>query len=53
MSKDDLLELAWGVIANAYGGNWGDANDEWHGAAIRWRDQYHDQLMDIDDHMEE
>ena len=31
---------AWGIIANAYGGNWDEASDEWRGAAERWRDTY-------------
>ncbi len=37
----DALELAWGLIANGYGG-WENAPDDWRNAAIRWRDeQYH------------
>ncbi len=36
-----LLESAWGIIANAYGGNWDDAqNKDWKPAAERWRDEY-------------
>ena len=42
----DHLELAWGVIANANGGDWEKANKEWHDAAIRWRDEYHRILND-------
>jgi hypothetical protein len=38
---DDLIEFAWGVIANASGGNWEKESAEWRGAAARWRDQYH------------
>ncbi len=36
-------ELAWGLIANAYGGNWDLASEAsgWEAAAIRWRDAYH------------
>lgn len=34
------IELAWGLIANAYGGNWEKASDEWRVAAERWRDEY-------------
>jgi hypothetical protein len=41
---DDLLEAAWGIIANANGGNWEDADPEWRAAAIRWRDAYHETL---------
>lgn len=40
-SAFDLCEIAWGVIANAHGGNWEDASDEWRDAAERWRDQWH------------
>ena len=39
----DLAESAWGVIANAYGGDWELAqNRDWKPAAERWRDQWHD-----------
>ena len=34
------LELAWGLIANAYGGDWENAPTEWREAAIRWRDEH-------------
>lgn len=37
----DLLELAWGVIANAGGGDWTTQTEEWQEAAARWRDRYH------------
>lgn len=37
---DDLLELAWSIIANANGGNWHKATPEWRGAAEKWRDRY-------------
>lgn len=37
---DNLLELAWGLIANASSGNWADETDEWQEAARRWRDSY-------------
>jgi len=40
----DLPEAAWGLIANAWGGNWDDADPEWRAAAIRWRDAYHESL---------
>ncbi len=40
----DLIEMAWGLIANAYGGNWQMASKEWEGAAARWRDAYHRHL---------
>jgi hypothetical protein len=41
----DGMELAWGVIANAYGGGWELATKEWRKAAERWRDeQWHKSL---------
>lgn len=41
LSKDDLLEVAWGLIANANEGDWDEATKDWKGAAERWRDDYH------------
>lgn len=38
--KDELLDLAWGLIANAGGGNWNNEKPEWVEAAKRWRDRY-------------
>ena len=37
------LELAWGLLANAYGGDWNMASKAsgWKDAAERWRDRYH------------
>jgi hypothetical protein len=39
-------ELAWGLIANAYGGDWDLASEAsgWKAAAIRWRDDYQSTL---------
>lgn len=37
-------ETAWGIIANAYGGDWDSASDVWKQAAERWRDNYHKHL---------
>ena len=31
---------AWGIIANAFGGNWNLASPEWREAAERWRDRW-------------
>ena len=42
----DLAESAWGVIANAGGGNWSRETNEWAEAAARWRDRYHAALGD-------
>lgn len=38
---EDELEAAWGLIANAGGGDWQKESLEWREAAIRWRDRYH------------
>lgn len=40
-SDDDLIEAAWGLIANVH---WGGQGGEWNKAAIRWRDRYHKRL---------
>lgn len=43
----DAMEIAWGLIANSYGGDWELANKDWRNAAIRWRDnQWHPILND-------
>ena len=39
--KMDLLESAWGIIANAGGGDWTTQTDDWQRAAARWREEYH------------
>lgn len=36
----ELLDAAWGVIANVSGGNWTKQDAEWRERAERWRDQY-------------
>ena len=36
----NAMEIAWGLIANAYGGDWYNAPDDWRKAAERWRDEY-------------
>ena len=36
----ELLEHAWGLIANSYGGDWSAAKPEWRAAAERWRDAW-------------
>ncbi len=46
---DKLLESAWGLIANSYGGNWEDASPEWKEAARRWRDLYHEEFSPYGD----
>ena len=44
--EEDLLESAWGLIANAHGGNWDEASESsgWKKAATRWRDSYFKKL---------
>lgn len=37
----DLLEAAWGIIANAGAGDWDSQPQAWREAAERWRDRYH------------
>ena len=41
---NDLPEAAWGLIANAWEGDWDNAPDMWREAAERWRKAYHDWL---------
>ena len=43
-NPEDLIEAAWGLIANANGGDWSSATDEWREAAEQWRDGFHDWL---------
>jgi hypothetical protein len=38
--ENHMLEAAWGLIANSWGGNWDEAGAAWYGAAVRWRDEY-------------
>jgi len=40
------LEIAWGIIANAHGGNWLDASQDWQDAASRWRDEMFHKTLD-------
>jgi len=42
---EDLLEYAWGIIANAGGGDWTKESKDWQEAAARWRDRYHQQCI--------
>ena len=50
---EDLLMTAWGVIANAGGGDWDTQTSEWRGAAEHWRDRYHATLPALSDTPEE
>ena len=38
--NDYLLGLAWGVIANAGGGDWTTETPQWQAAAADWRDMW-------------
>ncbi len=44
--RDELLELAWGLIANANEGDWDTTDVKWHAAAIDWRENWHRLLGD-------
>ncbi len=37
----DMLEAAWGIIANVDLGDWARQRPEWREAAEKWRDAYH------------
>lgn len=43
-TADELLYVAWGIIANAHGGRWDEADPVWKTAAINWRDRWHARL---------
>jgi hypothetical protein len=38
VNDQDAIEAAWGIIANAGGGDWTKETPEWQEAAARWRD---------------
>ena len=40
----ELLESAWGIIANVSGGEWSKQTLPWVNATVRWRDKYHGYL---------
>lgn len=42
-----LIDLAWGLIANAGGGDWMTQTAEWREAAGRWREGYHLVLAEV------
>jgi len=35
------LESAWGIIANAGGGDWKKEPKDWQTVAAKWRERYH------------
>lgn len=42
----NMLEAAWGIIANAFEGDWESAPENWRLAAEQWRDAYHRTLSE-------
>lgn len=42
----EACEVAWGIIANAGGGDWTTQTPEWQTAAARWRDDYWHPLLE-------
>ena len=42
----EAVELAWGLIANAGGGNWSKETPDWQEAAARWRDEHWHLLLE-------
>lgn len=38
--ETELLDRAWGIIANGGGGDWDKEHPDWKQAAINWRDDY-------------
>lgn len=45
-AKDDLLFMAWEVIANVglHQGNWDQQHRDWVRYAKQWRDRWHEQM---------
>jgi hypothetical protein len=37
----DLLEAAWGLLANVSDGDWGKQPTLWQEAVVKWRERYH------------
>ncbi len=48
-SLQNMAKSAWGIIANAGGGDWDTQTPDWRLAAERWRDEYHATLPNIGD----
>ena len=40
----DLVESAWGIIANASNSDWSKESKQWNVAAKAWRGRYHQAL---------
>lgn len=43
----EACEVAWGIIANAGGGDWTKETAEWQEAAARWRDEHWHPLLGV------
>ena len=41
---NEMLEAAWGLLANVSNGDWGKQTTEWKDAVQRWRERYHVRL---------
>lgn len=44
-AASEACEIAWGIIANAGGGDWTLESEEWQKAAARWRDEHWHPLL--------
>ena len=53
VEQNELLDLAWGLIANAGGGDWDNESDECKQAAERWRDRYNGFQVSLSDGSQE
>lgn len=42
--ESHMVEAAWGIIANAFDGDWSRAPEDWRLAAEHWRDAMHAQI---------
>ena len=40
LKLNNMLDTAWGIIANAGQGNWKTQTEEWQKCAEQWRDEY-------------
>ena len=44
---NNMLEAAWGIIANVGGGDWTTQHPDWQAAAAVWREAYHRTLPSL------
>lgn len=52
-SANDMLYMAWTIIANAGEGDWQKEGTEWQRAAENWRDEWHQYISDYHPEIEE